>query len=246
MTERARQGAKQKGPVLAATPGLSTSGPVGAAARGRPCRGYRSPRAASRRAPGGSPRSAPRGSPGAAPRPEPPPVPPPSVRSMSRISVASCARTSASSGPPALRCSCTRASSSRRPSPAIAACAYSAPPGASEALSAFESAASPLTQFLPGDFLAEPLALLGQLHALGRERDHVRLAVDLDLALELLVEFGSHSGPLTCKPMHAVDGNSKPPRHTAAGPAGGIPSYLMSPSALSASTTLGRAWKACT
>src|SRR6516164_11474823 len=47
-------------------------------------------------------------------------------------------------------------------------------------------------QLLPAVLASEPLTLFGELHTLGRERDHIRLAVHVDLALQLLVEFGSH------------------------------------------------------
>ena len=47
-------------------------------------------------------------------------------------------------------------------------------------------------QVLPGVLAPEALALLGELHTLGRERDHVGLAIHVDLTLELFVEFGSH------------------------------------------------------
>src|SRR5579863_3837869 len=244
MTERPRRRARRRsagGPGLAATPGLFHG--VAGGVRCRPCPGRRSPRAASRRAPGGSPRSAPRGSPGAAPR-----LPGPPCRACARCP-ASPYRAARVRPPPAAR----RRSGARAPAPA----ARAGPPrpsragllgaaGGERGAERVRERGIPAHQFLPGELLAEPLALLGQLHALGRERDHVGLAVDFDLALQLLVEFGSHSGPLACKPMHAVDGNSKPPRHTAAGPAGGFSSYLMIPSALSASTTCGRVWKACT
>src|SRR5215470_17224477 len=55
-------------------------------------------------------------------------------------------------------------------------------------------------QILPGVLAPESLALLRELHALGGERDHVGLAIDLDLALELLVELGSHCVPYFTRP----------------------------------------------
>jgi hypothetical protein len=38
-------------------------------------------------------------------------------------------------------------------------------------------------QLLPGVLAPQALALLGELHSLGRERDHIGLTVDFDLAL---------------------------------------------------------------
>src|SRR5580704_12419250 len=131
--------------------------------------------------------------------------------SMSRSSVLNSRWASASSAPPVPRCARNRATSSRRLCSFIGG-SLGAPSGAAaeRQTAAGGRRGIPAEQFLPGEFLAEAFALLGELQALGRERNHVGLAVDFDFALQLLVEFGSHSCPLTCC-SHAVDGNSKPP-----------------------------------
>src|SRR5687768_4297352 len=47
-------------------------------------------------------------------------------------------------------------------------------------------------ELLPGDLASLAEALLGQLHALGGDGDHVCSTVHLDLALDGLVELGRH------------------------------------------------------
>src|SRR5580698_1064313 len=157
--------------------------------------------------------------------------------SMSRSTLPSCARASPSTGPPLPRCCCTRARSARRLSSSMAGKLLSG--AAAKRQAAAGGGRIPADQFFPGELLAETLALLGELQPLGGERHHVGLAVDFDLALEQLVEFGSHSCPLRCV-SHAVDGNSKPPPTRDGRPAS-QKSYLISPSDFSASTTCGRA-----
>src|SRR5689334_18936433 len=63
-------------------------------------------------------------------------------------------------------------------------------------------------QILPGVFATEALALFGELHSGGRERDHVGLAIHIDFALEQLVQLGSHCVLSVTNPR-ADDGSSQ-------------------------------------
>src|SRR5580700_224410 len=135
--------------------------------------------------------------------------PPPSVF----MALSSSSRSLSRTGAPVCRCSRSRASSSRSrlSDMEFSSCVRSLS-RRTERATARSAAGAAAEQILPGVLAAEALALLGELHALGRERDHVRLTVHLDLALELFIELGSH-----------------------------FDLYLSRPSDLSASTVCGRA-----
>src|SRR6184192_1118532 len=137
------------------------------------------------------------------------PAPGASARSMSRITVPSSARDSRSSVALPPRRSCSRASSSRRLSWVIAVRPFLIPlaDGGVESRRQRGIAAD---EILPGELPSEALALLGELQSFRRERHHERLALHVDLAFQLLVEFRSHCVPSRAKPL-AADGISKPP-----------------------------------
>src|SRR5579871_1131901 len=63
-------------------------------------------------------------------------------------------------------------------------------------------------QILPGVFATETLALFREFYSLGRERDHVGLAIHIDLALQQLVQLGSHCVLSVTNPR-VVDGSSQ-------------------------------------
>src|SRR5687767_7491676 len=49
-----------------------------------------------------------------------------------------------------------------------------------------------IDEILPAELLPFALALRGHLHTFRRERDHIGLALDLDLALQGFFQFGGH------------------------------------------------------
>src|SRR5579863_7746798 len=123
--------------------------------------------------------------------------------SMALSALSSCARCASGTGGPALRCERSRASSSRSLE------SLTAPPRSLGALAARPegaagcgraAAARSADECLPGVLAPETLALLGEFHALGRQRDRVELAIHLDLALQLFVELGSHCVPYFTRP----------------------------------------------
>src|SRR5579862_1527035 len=116
----------------------------------------------------------------------------PSARSMSRITVPSSWRDSPSSEPLAARRWCTRASSSRKLSAVMPPSAEASSPAAESGLRGSGCSGLGTEQILPGVFATEALALFGEFYSLGRERDHVGLAIHIDLALQQLVQLGSH------------------------------------------------------